>query len=189
MFQTASRLCKVCQLNLAFPIITLVYLLCLHIQWTPIGKTRWPSSLIMVVHLSCASSLRLSFYLWCGQATINPSVHTMAIYGSFNIRTLFNEKHKLARAVTPKDIADLFGWFHTVYYFETFVAFGEANTVNKSNAGETLFTNGLPLIFQSCHGRLGMNTLKKRLHGWHWRCIDSKRDISPQTQTIWYHRH
>jgi len=56
-------------------------------------------------------------------------------------RSLFNEKHKFARAVTPKDIADLFGWFHTVYYFETFFAFGETNTVNKSSAGESLFTD------------------------------------------------
>ena len=83
--------------------------------------------------------IELLSLMWADK--INPSVHTMAIYDSFNIRTLFNEKHKFARAVTPKDIADLFGWFHTVYYFETFFAFGETNTVNKSSAGESLFTD------------------------------------------------
>lgn len=43
--------------------------------------------------------IELLSLMWAGK--INPSVHTMAIYGSFNIRTLFNEKHKFARAVTP----------------------------------------------------------------------------------------
>ena len=95
---------------------------------------------------------------------MNPSVHTMAMYGSFNIQTLFNETHNFARAVTPKDIADLFGWFHTVYYFETFFAFGEANTVNKSNAGERLFTDGLPLIFRAAMATWNEH-IEKRLHG------------------------
>lgn len=57
----------------------------------------------------------------------------MAIYGSFNIRSLFSKGYE------PEDFYNLFNLFEKVYYYETFMAIGDSNTINTDNIGPEFF--------------------------------------------------
>jgi hypothetical protein len=64
---------------------------------------------------------------------IEKNKHTMAIYGSFNIRSLFGKGYM------EQQFYQLFGLFKDVYYYETYMAVGDSSIMNLDNMGNDFF--------------------------------------------------